>query len=86
MLDVAVHCRRARASEPLVRAFLEERNIAAVARRGELVDMTGYPAIAAAAGDTVTGVLSHAATGPDCEILTLHVDTHSGRVVWARRC
>lgn len=60
------------ASEPDVRAFLEQQGSAAVVRRGQLVDALARPAVVATEGGAVLGVLTYDIHGDDCEILTLH--------------
>lgn len=56
-----------------VRAFLETRSAAVVARRGELLDATARPAVVAIAPDGgIAGVLTYDVAGAECEILTLH--------------
>jgi GNAT superfamily N-acetyltransferase len=54
------------------RAFLQERDSAVVARRGELVDALARPALATEDGGQVTGLLTYDLVGTGCEILTLH--------------
>jgi GNAT superfamily N-acetyltransferase len=55
-----------------VAAFLEQRGMAVVARRGELVDASARPAMAAVEGDDLVAVLTYDIAGNDCEILTLY--------------
>jgi GNAT superfamily N-acetyltransferase len=51
--------------------FLEEREMASVARRGELVDALARPALVAMDGDMLAGVLTYEFGPTDCEILAL---------------
>jgi ribosomal protein S18 acetylase RimI-like enzyme len=52
--------------------FLQVHNSAVVARQGELVDATQYPAFVAQDASRVVGVLTYVISGPSCEVLTLH--------------
>ncbi len=62
-----------------VRAFLEHHATALVARRGELLDATARPAVAALApGGGIAGVLTYDIAGGECEILTLHAASQWG--------
>ena len=55
-----------------VTAFLEERGSAKVARRRELVDAGGHPALVAEEDGRCAGVLTYVLDGDACEVLTLH--------------
>jgi GNAT superfamily N-acetyltransferase len=55
-----------------IRAFLEERNSAIVARCGELVDALTRPAMVAMDDDRLVGALTYDVVDISCEILTLH--------------
>ena len=72
--------RTAPAGDPAVTAFLEERGMAVVARRGELVDALARPAMAAMEDDALAGVLSYELGPVECEILTLYVARRSAGV------
>jgi ribosomal protein S18 acetylase RimI-like enzyme len=68
-----VELRMVPAGDPGVAAFLQERGMAVVARRAELVDTLARPAIVAIEDDEVAGVLSYELGRIDCEILALYV-------------
>jgi ribosomal protein S18 acetylase RimI-like enzyme len=68
-----VELRKASAGDPAVAAFLEERGMVVVARRGELVDARARPAMAAREDGELAGVLSYELGPVECEILTLYV-------------
>jgi GNAT superfamily N-acetyltransferase len=55
-----------------VEAFLVAHNAARVARRGELVDASQWPALIAAEAGALAGVLTYAVRDRECEVLTLH--------------
>jgi ribosomal protein S18 acetylase RimI-like enzyme len=56
---------------------------AAVARRGELVDIRGLPTVVAFDGEVVAGVVCYAITGDACEVVSLHAETPGRGVGWA---
>ena len=64
--------RQTAAAEPEVQDFLQQRDSAVVARRGQLVDALARPAVVATDARTVIGVLTYDIAGDTCEILTLH--------------
>jgi GNAT superfamily N-acetyltransferase len=68
-----ISIRRVESAEPDVQDFLEVRQSAVVARRGELLDALSRPKVIAYHGDAVAGVLTYDVVGGDCEVLTLHV-------------
>src|SRR3954471_9186723 len=68
-----VELRMVSAGDPAAAAFLQERGMAVVARRGELVDALTRPAMTAGNGDRLAGVLSYELGPVECEILTLYV-------------
>jgi ribosomal protein S18 acetylase RimI-like enzyme len=68
-----VELRMVPAGDPAVAAFLQERGMAVVARRAELVDAVARPAIVAVEDDEVVGVLSYELGPIECEILALYV-------------
>jgi ribosomal protein S18 acetylase RimI-like enzyme len=55
-----------------VAAFLHEREMSVVARRGEVVDVLARPAVTAVDDDEVVGVLSYDLGPIECEILALY--------------
>lgn len=56
-------------------AFLETRNAARVARRGELVDALVHPAMLAWERGALVGAATYIIEADDCELLTLHAAT-----------
>jgi GNAT superfamily N-acetyltransferase len=68
-----VELRMVPAGNAAVAAFLDERGMAVVARRAELVDAPARPAIIAGEDDALAGVLSYELGSLECEILTLYV-------------
>ncbi len=64
--------RTASAGEGAVAAFLEERGMTVVARRGELIDVLARPAMVAVEGDELTGLLSYELGPVECEIRALY--------------
>jgi ribosomal protein S18 acetylase RimI-like enzyme len=58
--------------EPAVARFLEAHHSAQVARRGVLERPLDHPALLAADGERLLGVLTYVIDGASCEILTLH--------------
>jgi N-acetylglutamate synthase-like GNAT family acetyltransferase len=59
---------------PAVTAFLERHNSLRVARLERLEQPLDHPALVAADGDVVAGVLTYIVNGPTMEILTLHAE------------
>jgi GNAT superfamily N-acetyltransferase len=59
-------------ADAAVAAFLDEREMAVVARRGEVVDVLARPAVTAVDDDEVVGVLSYDLGRIECEILALY--------------
>jgi len=55
-----------------VAAFLREHGALRVARRGELLDALGHPALLAWQGDVLVGVATYVVEAEACELLTLH--------------
>jgi GNAT superfamily N-acetyltransferase len=68
-----VELRMVRAGDPAVAAFLQERGMAVVTRRAELVDALARPAMTASQDDELAGVLSYEVRSVECEIVTLYV-------------
>jgi len=71
MVNGMLELRTAPAGDSAVAAFLEERGMAIVARRGELVDALTRPAVTAVEDGDLVGVLSYDLGRVECEILTL---------------
>jgi GNAT superfamily N-acetyltransferase len=67
-----IELRLAPAGDAAVAAFLHEREMAVVARRGELVDALAQPAVTAVDDDELVGVLSYDLGPVECEIVTLY--------------
>ena len=61
-------------------AFLGERGHSTVARRGELIDPFGVPAVLADDDGGLVGALTYLIDGATCEVLTLHVEHRWGGV------
>ena len=59
---------------PQVEQFLSRWNALRVARRGVLELALDHPAVVAEEHDRLIGVLTYIVDGPQCEVLTLHVD------------
>jgi GNAT superfamily N-acetyltransferase len=62
----------AAADRPAIDAFLTVHGAARVARRGELEDAKGHPALVAEDAGGLAGILTYVVDGDRCEILTLH--------------
>jgi GNAT superfamily N-acetyltransferase len=60
------------AGDLAVSAFLEERGMSVVARRGEVVDVLARPALTALRDGDLVGVLAYDLGPVDCEILALY--------------
>ena len=71
MVNGMLELRTAPAGDSAVAAFLEERGMAIVARRRELVDALTRPAVTAVEDGDLVGVLSYDLGRVECEILTL---------------
>jgi GNAT superfamily N-acetyltransferase len=67
-----IELRLAQAADAAVAAFLHEREMAVVARRGELVDAVARPAVTAVDDDELVGVLSYDLGSIECEIVALY--------------
>ena len=55
-----------------VERFLSHRHSRRVARLGELLDPLSHPALLAADGERIAGVLTYVVSDGACEVLTLH--------------
>ena len=60
------------AGDRAVSAFLQERGMGVVARRGELVDALARPAVVAMRDQELVGILSYDLGSIECEILALY--------------
>jgi GNAT superfamily N-acetyltransferase len=78
--EVMIELRRVPAADPAVAAFLAEREMAVVARRGEVVDALARPAVTAVDGDELVGVLTYDLGPVEVEIVALYAGRQWGGI------